>query len=269
MGRIVRVADHAAGAGMTCAGKAEVLASGLAGDGTSGVENTRHDRGIEFGDVTFEQRRTIHHGNAGDADVVLDRDLLAAQQSFGSSLNIRLPVPGAVRIFGCRRPIPRRSRRNRRQGWRHQFVQPGVRSQRSLEGLLKGSNLFGGENKTEVRSEVIDLVQRRKANCHDPSPISRLFGKQNEQSHPRPEKAPNGINAAVINGRVGYGAERNWEVVTQTSSAAQELFRDARIHVPSYCVLASPALSMQSQHLFYADSTNDAQRRLTIQGSKA
>src|SRR3954447_1863096 len=102
-----------------------------------------------------------------------------------------------------------------------------------------------------------------------PSPTSRLLGRQDEKSHPRPKRAPNGINAAVINGRVGYGAERNWEVVTQTSSAVRELFRDARIHVPSYCVLASPALSMQSPHLFYADSSNDAQRRLTIQGSKA
>jgi hypothetical protein len=102
-----------------------------------------------------------------------------------------------------------------------------------------------------------------------PSPISSLFWEKNEKNHPRPEKAPNGINAAVINSRVGYGAERNWEVVTQTSSAVRELFRDALIHVPSYCVLASPALSMQSQPLFYADSSNGAQRRLTIQGSKA
>jgi hypothetical protein len=74
--------------------------------------------------------------------------------------------------------------------------------------------------------------------------------KTNEKSHPRPEKAPNGINAAAINGRVDQGAERKSEVVAQTSSAAQELFRHARIHVPSDCVLASPALSMQSQHLF-------------------
>jgi hypothetical protein len=50
-------------------------------------------------------------------------------------------------------------------------------------------------------------------------PISRLWEK-NEKNHPRPEKAPNGINAADIDGPEGYDAERNLEVSTQTSSAA-------------------------------------------------
>ena len=162
----MRVADHAAGAGMTCPGKAEILAGGLAGDGASSIENARHDGGIEFRNITFEQRRAVHHRDAGNTDVVLDRDLLAAQQSFRASLDIRLPVPGAVRIFRCRWPVARRSRRNRRQRWRHQLVQPAIGSQRSLEGLLKCGNLVGGEDETKVRSEMVDLVQRRKANCH-------------------------------------------------------------------------------------------------------
>jgi hypothetical protein len=59
-----------------------------------------------------------------------------------------------------------------------------------------------------------------------------VFWKTNEKSHPRPEKAPNGINAAAINGRVGPALQNEiWEVVTQASSAARELFRHARIHV--------------------------------------
>jgi hypothetical protein len=58
-----------------------------------------------------------------------------------------------------------------------------------------------------------------------------VFWNTNEKSHPRPEKAPNGINAAAIDGRVAYVAKRNLKVVTQASSAARELFRNARIHV--------------------------------------
>ena len=107
-----------------------------------------------------------------------------------------------------------------------------------------------------------------------PSPISRIWESRvwetkNEKSHPRPEKAPNGINAADIDGRVGCDAERNLEVFTQTPSAARELFRYARIHVRRYSDLASPALSMRSQHVFYACGSNDAQRRLMIQWKQA
>jgi hypothetical protein len=58
-----------------------------------------------------------------------------------------------------------------------------------------------------------------------------VFWKTNEKSHPRPEQAPNGINAAAINGRVGLRCRTNWKIVTQTSSAAREHFRHARIHV--------------------------------------
>ena len=63
-----------------------------------------------------------------------------------------------------------------------------------------------------------------------------VFWEKNEKSHPRPEKAPNGINAAAINGRVGQGAERSSEVVTQTSSAARELFV---MHAFTYQVIVS------------------------------
>ena len=52
---------------------------GLASDGASGFENPCHDGGIEFRDITFKQCRAVHHWDAGDTDVILDRDLLAAQ----------------------------------------------------------------------------------------------------------------------------------------------------------------------------------------------
>jgi hypothetical protein len=72
-----------------------------------------------------------------------------------------------------------------------------------------------------------------------------VFWKTNEKSHPWPEQAPNGINAAAINGRVVSALQNETrEVVAQTSSAARELFRHARFHVRIDCVLALPALSI-------------------------
>jgi hypothetical protein len=75
--------------------------------------------------------------------------------------------------------------------------------------VLKCSNLVSGEDKTKASAKIVDLVQRRKANCHA-SPFTRFrsLGDKNEKSHPRPEKAPNGINAAAIDGHVSYGAKR-------------------------------------------------------------
>jgi hypothetical protein len=64
-----------------------------------------------------------------------------------------------------------------------------------------------------------------------------VFWKANEKSHPRPEKAPNGINAAAINGRGGFNGQNEiLGVVTQTSSAARELFA---MHVFTYRVIVS------------------------------
>ena len=127
MRRIVRIADHAAGAGVARARKAQILAGRLARDGAAGIENPRHHRGVDFRHITFEQRRAVHHRHAGDADVVLDRDLLAAQQPVAAGPDIRLPVPGAVWIFRCGRPVSGRARRDRRQGPAGPALQAGHR----------------------------------------------------------------------------------------------------------------------------------------------
>src|SRR6202022_3120273 len=183
----MRIAYHSARACVARTREAEIFAGRLACDGTSRFKNPRHHSGIKLRDITFKQRRTVHHRDACYADVVLDRDLLAAQQAFSTGMDIRLPVPGAVRIFRCRRPVSRRSRRNRRQGGRDQFVKPAVRGQRSFEGLLKGRNFVTRENETKIRSKVIDLLQCRKANCHA-SPTSCLL----EDKRKKPSAARKG-----------------------------------------------------------------------------
>ena len=206
MRRIVWIADHAASTGVARTGETQVLASRLAGDRAASIEDPRHHGGVELGHVTFQQRRAVHHGHAGHADVVLDRDLLAAQEPFAAALDIRLPVPGAVGIFRCRRPVSWRARRDRRQGRRHQLFEPAVRRQRPLERLLKGRNFFGREREAKIRPETIDLLQRRKADYHASPFFLRLQNTANrptnEKSHPWPEKAPNGIHALAISGRL-------------------------------------------------------------------
>src|SRR3954447_26528088 len=122
----MRIAYHAARAGVACAREAEIFTSRLSGYGAAGFKNSGHHGCIEFWNITFEQGRTVHHRNAGDAYVVLDRDLLAGQQPFRVSTNVRFPVPSAVRIFGRVGPISWRSWCNRPKIGRDQFVEPAV-----------------------------------------------------------------------------------------------------------------------------------------------
>src|SRR6202162_3403118 len=77
------------------AGKQKTSQGGVIAEGASRVEDPLHHGGIDLRHIPFEQRRSVHHGNAGDADVVLDRDLLAGQQTVAAGMDIRLPVPGA------------------------------------------------------------------------------------------------------------------------------------------------------------------------------
>src|SRR3984957_11062448 len=162
----MRIADHAARAGMAGTGKAEILAGRLARDRAARFEDPRHHGGVKFRNIALQQHRAIHHRNTRDADVILDRDTLAAQQTLCPAMDIRLPVPRAVWIFRCRGAVSRGSRRNWRKRRRDQFVEPAIRGQRSLEGLLKGRSFIGRKNEAEIRSEAIDLLQRRKTNHH-------------------------------------------------------------------------------------------------------
>ena len=63
-----------------------------------------------------------------------------------------------------------------------------------------------------------------------------VLRKTNEQSHPRPEKAPNGINAAAINGRVGYVAERNLKVALRRHRLRENSFA---MHAFTYKMIVS------------------------------
>src|SRR3984957_6877071 len=82
----------------------------LALDRCAGVQETRNDRGIDVGDITFKGRRAVHHRHAGDADIVLDGDRFAFELAARRARNVSLYVPGVERILLGARPIPGRAR---------------------------------------------------------------------------------------------------------------------------------------------------------------
>src|SRR3954451_24508236 len=103
------------GAGMAGAGETEIFTMRLADDGAAGIENARHDGGVDIGRVALQRGSAVHHGHAGDADIVLDRDLLAGELAAWRPLDLGLDVPGVVfvllafgTIAGCPRILYRR-----------------------------------------------------------------------------------------------------------------------------------------------------------------
>src|SRR5215831_21149113 len=84
---------------MAAARKTQVLADRLADDLAAGIEDARHDRRILVGDITFQHVGAIHHRDAGETNIVLDGDPLAAQLARRRSLNGALPIPGVEAIL--------------------------------------------------------------------------------------------------------------------------------------------------------------------------
>ena len=128
-----------------------------------------------------------------------------------------------------------------------------------------------GEDETKVRSEIVDLVQRRKANCHAP-PFTH-FPSFWETKRKKPSAAQTGPEwhqcrcyqwSRRLRCRTKFGS-RHSDVI-----GCVRTFRHARIHVrtKSLCLSVGSLVNARPAP-FYANSTNDAQRRLTIQGSKA
>ena len=83
---LVRVVHRPGRAGVAAAGEAEILADGLADDGAAGVEDAGDDGGVDVGHVALERRGAVHHRHAGEADVVLERHLLALELAGGPTI---------------------------------------------------------------------------------------------------------------------------------------------------------------------------------------
>ncbi len=100
------------------------------------VEQAFDDRRVDIGNIVLQQRRADHHGDAGEADVVLQRDPLARENAAGSARDRRLHSPGAERILLRRRPIARIPRiSHRRQFIRHR-IQDFISARERPDDLL-------------------------------------------------------------------------------------------------------------------------------------
>src|SRR5438105_9667298 len=97
-------------AGVAAAGEAEIFAMDLAEDGAAGIEHASDDRRIGIGRITLERRGAVHHRHAREADVVLERDLLAGELAAGCALDLGLDVPSVILVLLAFGPIAGRAR---------------------------------------------------------------------------------------------------------------------------------------------------------------
>ena len=75
----VRVVHRGDVVGMTAAGEAKALANRFTQDATAGIEDTGDNSGIELGNETFEQCRSVHHRNSGHGYVVFNGEGLVLE----------------------------------------------------------------------------------------------------------------------------------------------------------------------------------------------
>src|SRR5439155_650755 len=102
----------------------------------------------------------VHHRDSGHAHVVLDRDLLAGEQSRGRALDRALPVPRVEPVLGRRRTVARVARilhGERRLG---ELVQPSVRREDTVHQGAERGEVFGTEVQIVRLRDAPELIQR-------------------------------------------------------------------------------------------------------------
>src|SRR5207245_6939929 len=85
----------------------ELLHLELADDRAAGVENPRHDGGVEVRNVAVHEMRAERQGNTGDADVVFEPDGLAPQRAMVRARDAALPDEDVQGVLVLRRPVAR------------------------------------------------------------------------------------------------------------------------------------------------------------------
>ena len=162
----MRIMDRTGSAGVAAAGEAEIFAMDLADDGAAGIEHAGDDGRIRIGRVAFEGRGAVHHGNAGEADVVLQRDGLAGKLAAGGALDLGLDVPGVVFVLLAFGAIARRARIfHRRDIVRHgvdRFVGGVVRLHQGVVGF----ELLVAHMHAEVFGDAAQLIECGSPDCH-------------------------------------------------------------------------------------------------------
>ena len=134
--RIVRIAHRTAVARVAAAGEAQALADGFAQNGPARVEDARHDCGVTARHVAFQHAAPVHHGHAGDADVVLDGEGLARERAGRCAGDVRAPVPGAQGILRGRGAVAGIARVFDREGGLGELIEPVVRREHTAHEAL-------------------------------------------------------------------------------------------------------------------------------------
>ena len=165
--------DRTGRVGMAAAGKAEILAMRLADDGAAGVEDARDDGGIGIGHVAFERRGAVHHGNAGQADIVLERDRLAGELAARRALDRRLDVPGVVLVLVALGTVAGRSRIGHGRDVIRHGIDDVVGGVISLHQGVVGFELLVAHMHAEVLGDAAQLIESGSSDCHGFSPCDR------------------------------------------------------------------------------------------------
>ena len=161
--RLVRVVDHAGGGGGAAAVEAEIGVGGLADDGAAGIEDAGHHGRVDIGHVALEHRGAVHHGHAGEADVVLERDLLALERPPVRAPDLGLPVPGVVGVLLRRRPVSGAARVLDRKLRLIEIVEPVVGGDRARHQAAERFRILHGDRHAVALGDVEDLLDRRCA----------------------------------------------------------------------------------------------------------
>jgi len=140
--------------------KAKAFAIRLARDFTARVEDARDHRRVDVGHVALEHRSAVHHRHAGDADVVLDRDPLAAQRPARGALDRGLVVPRVQRVLVALGTVARRARVFDRRLRFDEFLQALVGRHGPGHQALEGHEVLRAQVQTELRGDVLDFVER-------------------------------------------------------------------------------------------------------------
>ncbi len=159
--------------GMAAAGETEILAMGLAYDGATGIEDARDDGSIGVGYVTFKRRGTVHHGNAGQADIVLQRNQLAGELAARCALDRRLDVPGVVLVLVALRTVAGRSRIGHGRNVIRHGIDQVVGGEISLHQGVVGSEFLFAHMHAEVLGYTAQLIESGSSDCHGLSPCGR------------------------------------------------------------------------------------------------
>ena len=151
---------------MAAARKAIVLVRGLADDGAAGIENPRHDRGVDLRNVAFENRRTIHHRNARHADAILYGNTFAGERSAGGAGYIGNPGKTAERIILRRGHEAGQTRKTRLRQRVGQPVEGGVSVQRAAHHVAERRDVARVEPKAKIGGDLGKLYRRRTNDGH-------------------------------------------------------------------------------------------------------